>query len=75
MTVLAADLILMMLVRHNGVFVAALLLAAMSLCFLVRRRGRQGVLTLLYAAVVIGISVGAEEYLIRTMDIARGKSG
>ena len=71
MTVLAVDLILMMLVRHNGVFVAVPLLAAMALCFLVRRRGRQGVLTLLYAAVVIGFSVGAEEYMIRTMDITR----
>lgn len=71
MVVLGVDLILMMLVRHNGVFVAAPLLVVMALCFLVRRRGRQGALTLLYAAVVIGISVGAEEYLIRTMDIAR----
>ncbi len=71
MTVLAVDLILMMLVRHNGVFVAVPLLAVMVVCLLVRRRGRQGALTLLYAVVVIGVSVGAEEYMIRTMDIAR----
>lgn len=73
MALLAVCLILMMLIRHNGVFVAVPLLAGMTLCFLLKRCGKSAALAALYAVAVIGLAIGAEEYMIRVMDIERVK--
>lgn len=72
MALLAADLILMMLVRHNGILIAVPLLLLMLFWLIRDKAGRKRVLRFAcYSAAVVIAALGIEEGIIQTMGYRR----
>lgn len=72
MALLAASLVLLMLVRHNGITIAVPVLAVMAIRLMRERVNRKKIRRFLcYACAVILMGVGIEEAIIYAMDIER----
>lgn len=70
MGLLAVTLILMMLIRHNGILIAAPLLGIMLFVLFRDKMGKaNGTRFALYACMVIAAAIGIEQAIIQVMDI------
>ena len=72
LALLAACLYLMILTRHNGLYIALPTLAAVLLLMLRRHFGGKKIMAFaLYSCVVIGLAFGTNEVIIRALNIQR----